>query len=146
VADLIFNVAKGRVAHYASLPAANDGIIALLLDASGLVADTTMRDYASLSALLAGTSNEHTLGRKTMTNVTVTIDNATDRVRVDMDDFTWEDATGANTGALLLCYDPDLLTTDDAAVIPLAKYDFTATLSTVDVVVRVPDGGWFQAT
>lgn len=107
MSNLVFNTALGRVAALAALPAANDALVAVPLEATGLVTDTTMRDYDDLASLLAGASNEQTtMGRKTLTGVTVTVDDANDRVAVDCADITWTAATGNAVGAVVICYDP----------------------------------------
>jgi hypothetical protein len=76
MADLVFNIAKGRAAYYATLPATNDALICVPIEATGLETDETLKDYDNLSVLLAGTSNEQTanMTRKTLAGVTVTVD------------------------------------------------------------------------
>lgn len=140
MADIVFNVACGRTAYYASLPAANDALILVPLEATGLVADATMRDYATLSALLAGATNEQaTMGRKTLANVTVTVDNTNDRVPIDADDVTYSAPTGNAIAAVVVCYDPDTTTGTDADLIPLSKHDLAATPDGNDIVISIAD-------
>lgn len=137
MADIVFNIALGRLAYYASLPAANDALIAVPIQTAGIVNDTTMRDYADLQTLLAGASDEQTtLGRKTLTSVTVTVDNTHDRVALDSADITWTATAGAAISAVVICYDPDTTTGTDADLIPLTKHD----------VVMTPDGSNFTLT
>jgi hypothetical protein len=137
VSNLVFNVALGRVASLAALPAANDALIAVPLEATGLVTDAAMRDYDDLAALLAGASNEQTtMGRKTLASVTVTVDDTNDRVAIDCADITWTAATGNAVGAVVICYDPDTTTGTDADLVPLTKHDVTLT----------PDGNNFSLT
>jgi hypothetical protein len=137
VANIVFNVALGRVASLAALPATNDALIAVPLEATGLVADAIMRDYDTLDALLAGASNEQTtVGRKTLTGVTVTVDDTNDRVAIDCADITWTAPTGPAIGAVVICYDPDTTGGTDADLIPLTKHDVTWT----------PDGNNFSLT
>jgi hypothetical protein len=137
VSNLVFNVALGRVASLAALPAANDALIAVPLEATGLVTDAVMRDYDDLAALLAGASNEQTtMGRKTLASVTVTVDDTNDRVAIDCADITWTAATGNAVGAVVICYDPDTTTGTDADLVPLTKHDVTLT----------PDGNNFSLT
>jgi len=134
MSNLVFNTALGRVASLAALPAANDALIAVPLEATGLVSDATMRDYDDLAALLAGASNEQTtMGRKTLASVTVTVDDTNDRVAVDCADITWTAATGNAIAAVVICYDPDTTTGTDADLIPLTKHD----------VALTPDGNSF---
>lgn len=107
MANIVLNIAKGRFVHYGTLPAANDAIIVVPLEASGLETDAVLIDYDNLAALLAGTTNEQTtMGRKTATGVTVTVDDTNNWAFVDMSDITWTAATGNAVGALLVCYDP----------------------------------------
>ncbi|WP_030319616.1 hypothetical protein [Streptomyces flavochromogenes] len=134
MANLVFNTSLGRVASLAALPAASDALIAVPLEATGLVSDATMRDYDDLGALLAGASNEQmTMGRKTLASVTVTVDDTNDRVAVDCADITWTAATGNAIAAVVICYDPDTTTGTDADLIPLTKHD----------VALTPDGNSF---
>lgn len=135
--NVLFNVARGRQAHYASLPAANDALVLVPLEATGLVADATMVDYDTLADILAGASNEQTtIGRKTLANVTVTVDDTNDRVAIDADDVTWTTPTGNPVGAVVLCYDPDTTGGTDADLVPISKHDLTWT----------PDGNNFPLT
>lgn len=134
MANITLNVALGRVAHYASLPAANDGLVMVPLEATGLVADTVMRDYDTLADLLAGASNEQTtVGRKALTNITVTVNDTDNRVDIDCDNVTWTSPTGNPVGAVVICYDPDTTGGTDADLIPVTKHDVTWT----------PDGNAF---
>jgi hypothetical protein len=137
MSNLVFNQALGRVAYYASLPAANDALIVVPLESSGLVADSVMRDYDTLSDLLAGASNEQTtVGRKTLASVSVTVNDTDNRVDVDAADVTWTSPTGNAIGAVVICYDPDATSGTDADLIPLTKHDLTWT----------PDGNNFTLT
>jgi hypothetical protein len=146
VADIVFNAAKGAAAYLATLPAAADSIIVVPIETTGIVADATMQDYTTLSALLAGASNEQTtMGRKTATNVTVTVDQTNDRVDVDMDDITWSAATGNPISALVVCYKPDTASAD-TAIVPLTKHDFAATPDGTDLSAQVASGGFYRST
>lgn len=137
MANLVFNVALGRIAALAALPVANDVLVAVPLEASGLVSDAVMRDYDTLDAILAGASNEQTtIGRKSLTGVTVTVDDTLDRVAIDCDNITWTTPTGNAVGALVICYDPDGTGGTDADLVPLAKHDLSWT----------PDGTTFALT
>lgn len=147
MADVIFNVAKGRIASYASLTAANDALIVVVLESAGLVSDAVMIDYDTLAAVLAGPSNEQTtMGRKTATGVTVTVDDVNDRVDIDMSDITWTGATGNAVGALVICYDPDTTGGTDADLIPLSKHDFVVTPNGGDIIAQVAVGGFQRAS
>lgn len=138
--NIVFNEALGRVAHYASLPAANDALIVVPIETTGIVTDAVMRDYDTLAALLAGASNEQTtMGRKTLANVTVTVDDANDRVALDADDVVWAAATGNAVAALVICYDPDTTGGTDADIVPLSKHDWSITPDGSDVTATIAD-------
>lgn len=148
MADVIFNIAKGREAFYGDLSGTNDALIAVPLEATGLVADATMIDYDTLAAVLAGASNEQTanMTRKTLASVTVTVDDTNDRVYIDAADVVWTAATGNATGALLICYDPDTTGGTDSDIIPISKHDFAVTPAGGDVTAQFNAAGIFRAS
>lgn len=140
MANIVLNRALGMVAYYASLPAANDALIAVPIETSGIVSDATMRDYDDLATLLAGASNEQTtMGRKTLASVTVTVDDTNDRVAVDCADITWTAATGNAISAVVICYDPDTTTGTDSDLIPLTKHDVSMTPDGSDFTLTISD-------
>lgn len=147
MANFVFTIAKGRGVYYATLPAANDALIAVVLESSGLEADSTLQDYDDLSTLLAGTSNEQTtMGRKTLTNVSVTLNDTTQVATVDCDDIVWTSATGNATGKLLICYDGDTTAGTDSNIVPVAGYDFTATPDGSNITAQINASGLFTAS
>lgn len=138
MADVVFNIALGKVKYYAELPATNDALIVIPLESSGLEADATLRDYDDVAALLAGTTNEQTTaGRKTVTSVTVTVDDTNNRVDIDIADQVWTGLTGNAIGALLIAYDPDTTAGTDSTLIPLTKHDWSITPDGSDVTATV---------
>lgn len=151
MADGVFNIAKGRAAYYATLPADNDALIVLLLTAAD--ADGTLEDFDDLDALLDGANNTEATftnyARKTITSVTVTVDDANDRVDVDIADQTWSSAggdTNNTTTKLLICYDPDTTEGDDTNIIPLTHHDFDVTTDGSDVVAQFASAGVYRAS
>lgn len=146
MSDFIFNIAKGRIAELGALGAANDALIWVPIETTGIVADATMIDYADLGTLIAGASNEQTtIGRKTATGVTVTVDNTNDRVDVDADDPTWTTTSGNAISALVLCYDGDTTGGTDSNIVPLAKFDFVTSMGG-DIQATLPAGGCLRAS
>lgn len=138
MANFVFNIAKGKAAYLSGLPAANDALIIIPIEASGVEADSVLVDYATVAALLAAASNEQTtMGRKTITAATVTVDNTNDRCDVDTADLTWSAATGNAISDLLIAYDPDTTGGDDTTLIPLTWHDFVATPDGTDLVATV---------
>lgn len=147
MADLIFNVAKGRIAYYASLPAANDALKLVPIQTTGIVSDATMRDYTDLASLLAGASDEQTtMGRKTLTGVTVTVDQSNDRVDLDAADVTYTAATGNAISAVVIVYDPDGTSPVDANMIPLVKLDCVISPDGSDVLLQFNSAGFARAS
>lgn len=126
MATFTFNIALGKVAYYASLPATNDALILIALETSGLEADTVLRDKDDFAAVVAGATNEQTtVTRKTLASVTVTVDDTNDRVAIDAADVSWTSPTGNPIAALVIGYVPDTTAPSDSAIIPLTKHDFT---------------------
>lgn len=152
MADFVFNIAKGKTGYYATLPAANDALIVVLLQSTGIEADATLKDHDDLAALLAGTSDEATFtnyARKSITSVTNTVDDTNDRLDSDFADQTWTSAGGAtnNTIAkLLVCYDPDTTAGTDVDLIPLTAHDFSVTTDGSDLIAQVAAAGFYRAS
>lgn len=143
--DLIFATAKGRFAYYCELPASDDALLVVPLEAAGLVDDSTMAAYENLDDILSGGSNEQTvMGRKLITaGVTSSVVDGERVIEID-DDLTWPGPTGNDVGALVICYVPDVtvgsyLTPDstrDALAIPLSKHEFDLEPDGEDVVAQ----------
>jgi phage tail sheath gpL-like len=153
MADLIFNIAKGRFAELQNRVQANDPaastIVVVPVD-RGATSDATIKDFATLAAALAGGLTERTTGgwnRKTLTDSTVpasTVDNSGDRMLSDLPDQTW---TAVSTGAvtdLLVCYSPSAGA--DSTIVPCACLAFAITPDGSDVVWQVNASGWAQAS
>lgn len=142
MANKVTNIGKGRFVYFATLPATNDAFIAVVLEATGLEADDALQDYDDLAALLAGASNEQTtMGRKTLTGVTVNVNDTTNVASVDVADITYTAATGNATGKLVICYDPDTTGGTDSSVVPLTIHDFSVTPDGTDITVQIDTAG-----
>lgn len=150
MADIVFNVYKGRIAHYGTLPAANDAFIMVLLKSSGLQADATLADHDDLAALLAATNDEADCSgysRQTLANVTVTVDDTNDRVDIDCDDVAFGALSAGNTLAkAVICYDPDTTSGTDSTVVPITAHDITLTTDGSSVTLTIPSGGFARAS
>lgn len=144
---IVPNIAKGRVAELAKLGAANDALIAVVIEASGVAAEATIKDYDTLADLLAGSSNEQTtMGRKTLASIVVATDDTNDWQTVDCADIVWTAATGSATALLVICYDPDTTGGTDADLVPLVVDSFTVTPAGGDVTYTVNAGGFYRAS
>jgi hypothetical protein len=146
MADFVFNIAKGREAYYASLPAANDALIVVALQTTGLGTDATLVDDATLTAVLTHATEQTTMGRKTLAGVSVTVDNTNDRVDISATNPVWTGATGNPVSKLVVCYDPDTTTGTDADLIPLSAHDFVVTPNGGDVTATISSPGFLRAS
>lgn len=124
----------------------------MLLKSAGLVSDATLLDYASLSTLLAGASDEATFtgyARLTHTgSLVVTVDNTNDRTDVDdSSDPSWSPTSAEALGKIVACYDPDTTGGTDADLIPIFADDFVLTTPTSGTVTYVvASSGFLRAS
>ena len=156
MADGVFNVAKGRVAEFHervnNSDPTNAVLVVVLLASTGLVGDSTMKDYATLSAVLAGASDEATntnAARKVLSDsdiAAITTDNTNDWNVADIADQVWSSVVNDGTGAigkLLICYDPDSTGGADTAIIPCTYHDFVVTPNGGNITAAVTN--YFKA-
>jgi hypothetical protein len=155
--DFVFNIALGKVAEYAARVNANDptnsALIIVVLEATGLEADGTLKNYDTLSALTGGGSSEPEqaqYARKTLDNtggITITVTDGSDKVEVDCPDQTWSAVVaGDSWSKLLVCYDPDTTTGTDTTVIPLVGLDIDVVPDGNDIVWQPNASGFYRAT
>lgn len=155
MADFVFNVAKGRVAELYNRVQTNDpansALIVLVLATSGLESDATLKDLDTVSALLAGTTNEVTntnYARKTLTDASLSAispDDTNDWMLLDFGDQTWSAvAAGDGWSKIVVAYDSDTTGGTDANIIPLTCHDFAMTPDGSDITATIT--GFFKAT
>ena len=146
MANIVLNIALGYVKRYAEqVGTGNAALIVVPIETSGLESDAVLRDKADLAAFLVGTTNEQTtMGRKTVTACTVTVDNTNDRVAIDIADQTWTGATGNAISKLLICFDNDTTSGTDANIVPMTLHDFAITPDGSDVTATISD--FYRAT
>lgn len=159
MADFVFNVALGSVAGYYRRVDGNDpansALVIVLLAASGIEADATLKDLDTLTALVAGTTNEATntgYARKVLTDSDLTAfapDDTNNRVDLDIPDQTWTSVANDGTGAisdLVICYDGDTTGGTDANIEPLTMHDFSVTPTGGDLTAQIAAAGFFRAS
>ena len=164
MADFCFNIALGRIAELAHRILGTGGgaqesagaFIIALLATSGLESDATLKDLDTLAAVVAGATNEATnTGYSRLTydetgdGLTVTVDDANDRVDVDFTDPTWAAITNDGTGAigdLVVCMDFNTGAGTDSDIVPLTLHDFAVTPNGGSITATVPSGGFFRAS
>lgn len=153
MANIVFNIAKGRVVEYynrvKSNDPANSAIILVPIETSGLEADATLIDVDTLAALIAGATNEQTtMGRKTLTDADLAAlpapDDGNDRYDVSLPTVTWTGATGNAISKIAVCYDSDTTGGTDSNIIPLTMFDFVQTPSGADI--QMTTGVFFRAS
>jgi hypothetical protein len=150
MANFVFNVAKGHLGYYhesARLQQpSNAGLVIVVLRAAGLESDATLIDKATLADVLAGTTDEATNSgytRKTLSGATIpamVVDNANDRITLDLPDLTWTAVQSGDAWAkLLVCYDANTTSGTDADIVPMTAHDVTFTPDGSDIVVQIAD-------
>lgn len=153
MANIVFNISKGRVAELYNRVKSNDptnsAIILVPIETSGLESDATLIDVDTLAALLAGTTNEQTtMGRKTLTDADLAAfpapDDANDRMDLSLPTVTWTAATGNAISKIAVCYDPDTTGGTDSAIVPLTMFDFVQTPSGADI--QMTTGVFYRAS
>ena len=141
MANIVFNIGKGRVAElYRRVKIADPATAALVLvpiETAGLETDAVLIDTATLSALVAGTTNEQTtMGRKVLVAADIAAfpapDNTNDRMEVSLPTAIWTAATGNAISKIAVCY-RNAVTDADTAIIPLTMFDFSQTPSGADI-------------
>ena len=153
MANIVFNIAKGRVVEYynrvKSNDPANSALILIPIETSGLQSDATLIDMDTVSAILAGATNEQTtMGRKTLTDAQLAAlpapDDTNDRYEVSLPAVTWTAAAGNAISKILVAYDGDTTGGDDTNLIPLTMFDAVATPDGNDLVLNA--GTFFRAS
>lgn len=153
MANIVFNIAKGRIVELYNRvennDPANSALVLVPIETSGLESDATLIDADTLTALLAGTTNEQTtMGRKVLTDADLAAlpapDDTNDRYEVSLPTVTWTAATGNAISKIAVCYDADTTGGTDANIIPLTMFDFVVTPSGVDV--QMTGGVFFRAS
>lgn len=155
MADLVFNIAKGRVAELYNRVDTNDPVNSVLVVVPvdvGAVTDATLRDFSTLAAVLAGGVTERTTGgwsRKVLDDTVLAAfaaDNTNDRVDVDIPDQTWTAVSAGAVTDLIVCYDNDSTSGTDASLVPLTLHDFAVTPDGSDVTAVIAASGFFRAS
>lgn len=138
MANIVFNIAKGRIIELynrvESNDPANSALVLVPIEAAGLEADSVLIDADTLAAVLAGTTNEQTtMGRKILTDAELAAlpapDDTNNRYEVSLPTVLWPAASGNAISKILVGYDPDTTAGTDANIIPLTMFDFAQTPS-----------------
>jgi hypothetical protein len=163
MADLVFNIAKGRVTQFAELIEGNaapyvNAQFVLTLWRRGASGDATLKDYTTVAALeadanaaelVSGVNANYVEKLVNEAGVVVFYDNTNEWVDVDIPDQTWT-ALGAGGTAitdLLIAFDNDSTsgTVRDAAVVPCTFHGFPVTPDGSDVTAQIATAGFYRA-
>lgn len=146
MSNFTFNVSLGREVEFHNRVDGNDpansALVLVVLAASGIEADSVLKDYDTLSALLAGASNEVTntgYSRKVLTDADLTpytVDDTTNSITLPLANQTFSTiSAGDSWSKLLICYDSDTTSGTDANIVPVVAQDLF-----IDGVATVPNG------
>lgn len=153
MANIVFNVAKGRVVEYYNRVKGNDPaasrLILVPIETSGLEdAATVLIDSLTLAEVLDGATNEQTsMGRKVLTDAELAAfpapDLANNRYDVSLPTVTWTSASGNAIAKIAVCYDATSAGAD-SAIIPLTMFDAAVTPDGTDI--QLTSGVFFRAS
>lgn len=157
MANFVFNISLGRVAEFYFRIDNNDPtnsvFVILILATAGIEADATLKDVDTVTALVAGTTNEVTNGgyaRKTLTDADIVAfvpDDTNDRVDLDIPDQTWTAvAAGDGWNDLVVAYDSDSTGGTDSGIIPCTQHDFVVTPDGSDITAQIAVAGFYRAS
>jgi len=153
VANIVFNIAKGRVVEFYNRVKSNDpstsALVITPIETSGLEADSALIDSDTVAEVVDGATNKQTtMGEKVLTDADLASlpapDDTNDRYEVSLPTVTWTAASGNAISKLLVSYRPDTGSPSDSTDIPLTMFDFAQTPSGADI--QMTTGVFFRAT
>lgn len=130
MANFVFDVALGKAAIWAAdVNLVGGSFVIVPLEATGIETDAVLRDKATLTAVLAGATNEQTtMGRKFVsggTAMVITDSTTDDKTYVGFNTpttQTWTSASGNDVAAFVIGYLADGLS-GDSNIKPVVKLD-----------------------
>lgn len=153
MADLVFNIAKGRFVELYNRVDLNDPATAELyvIAFASTATDAVIRDLDTVAAIEADANTAEATNagyaRKALTDADIVAfapDDTNDRVDVDIPDQTWSAvAAGSNWTDICIAY--GLNGGLDSAKVPLTWHDFVVNPSGADIVMQVAAAGFARA-
>jgi len=153
MADLVFNIAKGRVAQmYKDVDDNNPAgsvLRVFVIDANGET-DDNIRDADTMAAVFALLANEvtnsgYTNKPITDTEIAFSVDDTNNRVDLDIPDQTWTGVVAGDAWTdIIVAFDPDGTDTD-SQTIPLTLHDFVVTPDGSDITAQIDAAGFYRA-
>jgi hypothetical protein len=153
MANIVFNIAKGRVVELYNRVKSNDpsnsALVLVPIETTGLEADSALIDSDTLAEVLDGSTNEQTtMGRQTLTDSQLAAlpapDDTNDRYDLSLPTVTWTSATGNAISKIVVCYDADTTSGTDANLIPLTMFDASVTPDGSNIVLNA--GVFYRAS
>lgn len=159
MANFMYNISLMRAGEFFNRvdqnDPANSAIIIMLLAASGVESDATLKDKDTFADVVSGATNEATntgYARKVLTDADIAAfapDDANDRVDLDIADQTWtglaNDGTGA-VGDFVSGYDSDTTGGTDSNIVPISQHDFAVTPDGSDVTAQIASAGLLRGS
>ena len=153
MANIVFNVAKGRVVEFYNRVKSNDpstsALVLIPIETTGLESDAVLIDKDTIADVLSGTTNEQTtMGRKVLTDIDLASfpapDDTNNRYELSLPQVIWTAAAGNAISKLLVAYDSDTGTGTDANIVPLTMFDAVLTPDGNDLIMAA--GIFFRAS
>lgn len=153
MADLVFNIAKGRAAELYNRVKGGDPSAARLkvMVFSGSVTDANLKDVDTVAAAVsAGLTALTTNGWAIKTIAAADIaamapDDTNDWMALDIPDQTWTAVSSGTSTRLIVAYTPDGTDTT-ANMVPLTAHDFAVTPDGSDVTAVINTAGFYKAS
>ncbi len=155
-----FNISLGREVEFYNRVDTNDGansaLIMLAIAYTGMESDATLKDYDTVSAILAASNNEVTnagYARKTLTDSSLsafTVDDTNDLILLTLPVQTFSSVVAGDTwGKIIVAWDNDTTGGTDANLVPItfadAKYLGSFIVPNGGNIVVDYSAGWIQA-
>lgn len=153
MSNIVFNIAKGKVAAYYDRVKGSDpstsAIVLTPIETSGLEADSALIDSDTVADVVDGTTNKQTtMGEKVLTDSDLASipapDDSNDRNERSLPTVTWAAAAGNAISKILVSYRPDVGSPSDSTDIPLTLFDRAETPSGSDIELTA--GVFFRAS
>lgn len=154
-ANVVFNIAKGRVAELANRVKAGDPAAARLYIIPverAAVTDATLIDVDDFAAVISAGLTERTTGgwnRKTVAAAdlpAITPNDSNDSFDIDIvTDPVWTAVTAGVVSDLIVCY-ASVGSPTNAQLLPLTKHAFDITPDGSDVTGQINAAGFFRAS
>ncbi len=154
MADIVFNIAKGRVAElYNRVKTADPSAARLYVIpiSAGAVSDATALDVDTFADLVTAGVTERTANgwnRKTLAAAdlaSMAPDDTNNRMDIDIPDQTWTAVSTDAVTDLVICYSATASPTN-AQLVPLTLHDFAVTPSGGDVTAQIAAAGFYRAS